>query len=132
MRTLAAKGGDVNAFPLTEVDYLLRLAESKLKLERNVPGARLALETAQERLKTVDEDALSPMQTMLDEALGSLRGVKLPDVSALAHKLVEMQQQVGALPVKIESSLPDAKNWTRQSTDLKVSDDPERLSLIHI
>ena len=126
VKIVAAKGGDVNAFPLTEVDYLLRLADSKLKLERNLPAARLALETAQERLKTVDENALAPIQAQIDEALGSLRGVKLPDFSALAHKVVEMQQHVSTLPVKIESSLPDAKNWAKPASEASASDDSAR------
>jgi uncharacterized protein HemX len=122
VKIVAAKGGDVNAFPLTEVDYLLRLADSKLKLERNLPAARLALETAQERLKTVDENALAPIQAQIDEALGSLRGVKLPDFSALAHKVVEMQQHVSTLPVKIESSLPDAKDWAKTASEASADD----------
>ncbi|MBL8251555.1 MAG: uroporphyrinogen-III C-methyltransferase [Candidatus Competibacter sp.] len=126
LRILAAKGGDINAFPLTEVDYLLRLADSKLKLERNIPAALLALETAQERLKAVDEPALAPIQTQIDETLGSLRGVKLPDFSALAHKLAEIQQRVSALPIKIDSSVPDARNWTKPATDPKLSDDATR------
>ena len=102
LKITAAKGGDVNAFPLTEVDYLLRLADHKLSLERNLPTARQALEVAQKRLKVVDEAALTAVQTMLTEALGSLRGVKLPDLSALAHKLIEMREQVATLPLKVE------------------------------
>lgn len=126
LQTAVTKGGDVNAFPLAEVDYLLRLADSKLKLERNIPAARLALDTAQSRLKAVDESGLAPLQTMLAEAIGSLRGVKLPDYSSLAHKLAEMQKQVDALPIKIDSGVPDIKNRVKPSDEAAISPDAER------
>ena len=127
LRTLAVKGGDVNAFPLAEVDYLLRLADSKLKLERNVPTARLALETAQQRLKAVDESAIAPVQTMLGEAIGSLRGAKLPDFSGLAHKVMEMGTQVAKLPIKINSAVPDIKDRVKPAANAVIS--PETAGL---
>ncbi|HRD65570.1 MAG TPA: uroporphyrinogen-III C-methyltransferase [Candidatus Competibacter sp.] len=126
LQTAVTKGGDVNAFPLAEVDYLLRLADTKLKLERNVPAARLALDTAQARLKAVDENALASVQTMLGEAIGSLRGVKLPDFSSLAHKLVDMQKQVGALPIKLDSGVPDIKDRVKPNADVAISADADR------
>ncbi len=126
VKTVAAKGGDVNAFPLAEVDFLLRLADSKLKLERNVASARLALDAAQQRLKTVNESSLASVQTMLTEAIASLRGVQLPDISALAHKVVEMEKEVGGLPVKIDSGVPDIKNRVKPSTQVTLSADGER------
>lgn len=126
LRTVAAKGGDVNAFPLAEVDYLLRLADTKLKLERNLPAARLALDTAQTRLKTVEEPALESIKTMLGEAIGSLRGVQLPDYSGLAHKLAEMQKQVDTLPVKINSQVSDIKNRVKPSDTPAIDQNTER------
>ena len=123
LKVVAAKGGDVNAFPLAEADYLLRLADTKLKLERNIPAVLLALDTAQERLKTVGESALAPVQTMLGEAIGSLRGVRLADFSGLAHKLVEMQQQVATLPVKIDSGIPNIKSQLKPSDNATVNSD---------
>ena len=125
-KTLVAKGGDVNAFPLAEVDYLLRLADTKLKLERNVPAARLALEVAQQRLKAVNESAMASVQTMLGEAIASLRGVKLPDLSALAHKVAEMQQKISSLPLRIVSGVPDIKNRVKPVATATVSADADR------
>ncbi|MFO1422238.1 MAG: uroporphyrinogen-III C-methyltransferase [Candidatus Competibacteraceae bacterium] len=126
IRTLVAKGGDVNAFPLAEVDYLLRLADAKLKLERNVAAARLALEVAQQRLKAVNENAMASVQTMLGEAIASLRGVKLPDLSALAHKVAEMQKAIGGLPLRITSGIPDIKNRVKPAANISISTDTER------
>jgi uroporphyrin-3 C-methyltransferase len=126
VKTVAAQGGDVNAFPLAEVDYLLRLADSKLKLERNVATARLALDAAQQRLKAVGEAGLAPVQTMLAEAIASLRGVQLPDITGLAHKLVEMEKEIGGLPLKIDSGVPDIRNRVKPATRVTLSDDAER------
>lgn len=126
VKTVAAQGGDLNAFPLAEVDYLLRLADAKLKLERNVPTARLALDVAQQRLKAVNERSLDAVQTMLAEAIASLRGVQLPDLVALAHKLAEMEKEVGGLPVKIDSGTPDVKNRVKPAATVAVSTDAQR------
>ncbi|MGB5062794.1 MAG: uroporphyrinogen-III C-methyltransferase [Candidatus Competibacter sp.] len=126
VKTVAAQGGDVNAFPLAEADFLLRLADAKLKLERNVPAARLALETAQKRLKAVNENGLAPLRTMLGEAIASLRGVKLPDFSGLAHKILELEKDADALPLKLNSGVPDIKNRVKPAAGVTVSDDANR------
>jgi uroporphyrin-3 C-methyltransferase len=126
LKIAVTKGGDINAFPLAEVDYLLRLADTKLRIEHNVPSALVALQTAQQRLKSVDESALAPIQTMIGEAIGHLSGVKLPEVSGLAHKLVEMEKQVKSLPIKINSEVPDIKNKIKPGTNVTISDDQEQ------
>ena len=96
------------------------------KLYTPLPCCLLYTATAQQRLKAVDESSLAPVQTMLGEVIGSLRGVQLPDFSGLAHKLVEMEKQVGALPVKIDSGVPDIKNRVKPTADVAVSEDAER------
>lgn len=126
VKLIASKGGDINAFPLAEVDYLLRLADTKLKLERNVDAARLALSAAQQQLQSVDEKGLAPVQTMLGEAIASLRGVRLPDITALAHKLVEMETQINGLPLRLNTDIPDIKERVKPATTVTLSDDAER------
>jgi uroporphyrin-III C-methyltransferase len=116
VKTVAAKGGDVNAFVLAEVEYLLRLADAKLKLERNLPTARLALDVAQQRLKAVNESAMAPVQAMLTEAIASLRGVQLPDLTALSHKILQMESEVADLPLRINSEVPDIRNRVKPTT----------------
>lgn len=126
VKTVAAKGGDINAFPLAEVDYLLRLADAKLKLERNLSTARLALDVAQQRLKAVNENAMTPVQTMIGEAIASLRGVQLPDLTALSHKVTEMDRQVEHLPLQITSGVPDIKNRIKPAITAAISTDANR------
>lgn len=126
VKTVAAKGGDINAFPLAEVDYLLRLADAKLKLERNLATARLALDAALQRLKAVGESAMAPVQTMIGEAIASLRGVQLPDITALSHKIVQMESEVASLPLQIKSGTPDIKNVVKPAANATVSADTDR------
>jgi uncharacterized protein HemX len=109
VRAVVARGGDVNALTLAEVEYLLRVADYKLKLQRDVRGAIEALTIAEQRLKMVDESAFLPVQRMLAENIASLRGVDLPDRSALAHKIIEMEQRVNSLPLRNQAQLAGLK-----------------------
>jgi uroporphyrin-3 C-methyltransferase len=126
VKTIAAKGADINAFPLAEADYLLRLADAKLKMERNVPAARLALDAAQQRLKTVKEAGLAPVQTMLGEAIASLRGVQLPDITAISHKLMAMETPIDSLPLQLDSGVPDIRERIKPATTVSLSADADR------
>lgn len=126
VKTIAAKGADINAFPLAEADYLLRLADAKLKMERNVPAARLALDAAQQRLKTVKEAGLAPVQTMLGEAIASLRGVQMPDITAISHKLMAMETPIDSLPLQLDSGVPDIRERIKPATTVSLSADADR------
>ncbi len=122
VKLIATKGGDVNAFLLAETTYLLRLADTKLSIEQDVASARKALIAARERLGAVNEKGLDQTQAMLDEAIASLRGVELPDISGLAHKLVEMNREIDSLPLKINTPVPDIKNRLKPASTINMSD----------
>ena len=63
---------------------------------------------------------------MLAEAIASLRGVQLPDIVGLAHKLADMEKDVGGLPIKIDSGVPDIKTRVKPATTVTMSADAER------
>lgn len=109
VRVLAARGGDVNALPLSEVEYLLRLAHHKLQFQQDVEAALNALKIANQRLETIGEEAFNPVQRMIRENIATLQGVDLPDRSALAHKIAEMAEQVNNLPIQIEKQMAHLK-----------------------
>lgn len=113
IRAVVARGGDVNALPLSEVEYLLRMADHKLKLQRDLAGAIESLQTAEQRLKGVDENAFLGVQRMIAENIASLKGVDLPDRSALAHKIVEMERRVDGLPLRNEAELAKLREKVR-------------------
>jgi uroporphyrin-3 C-methyltransferase len=109
VKIIAAQGGDINALVLSEIEYLLRMAQHKLNLQRDVAGAVEALTAANQRLQTIDENSFRGVQQMVEENITTLRGLDLPDRSALAHRIVEMQQRLNELPLQIDSQLADLK-----------------------
>lgn len=109
VKTIAAQGGDVNALILSEIEYLLRMAQHKLNLQRDVAGAIEALTAANQRLKNIDENSFRGVQQMVQENIATLRGLELPDRSALAHRIVEMEERLIELPLRIDSQLADLK-----------------------
>ncbi|MCK7577854.1 MAG: uroporphyrinogen-III C-methyltransferase [Chromatiales bacterium] len=128
VKTVASQGGDVNAFPLAEVDYLLRLADTKLKLgtqrSRRPPGAGLRPATAG---TPSTKFRLAPVQTMLGEAIASLRGVQLPDITGLCSQAGGNGKAGRQLcPLKIDSGVPDIKNRVKPTANVAVSADADR------
>lgn len=113
VKEVAARGGDVNALPLSEVEYLLRVADHKLKLQKDVTTALDALRIADRRLEAVAEPEFNRVQRMIKENIATLRGVDLPDISALAHKIFEMEQRVDGLPLRIDVKVTDLKEQVR-------------------
>ncbi|HAS50421.1 MAG TPA: hypothetical protein DCS21_01175, partial [Gammaproteobacteria bacterium] len=102
------------------------LAQSKLEMERNVEAARLALDAAQQRLRTVREAGLTQVQTMLNETIASLRGVQLPDITALSHKLLAMEKRIGGLPLRLDSGVPNIRDRVKPATTVNMSADTDR------
>jgi uroporphyrin-3 C-methyltransferase len=68
-----------------------------------------ALTAANQRFKTVDENSFRGVQEMVQENIATLRGQDLPDHSALAHRIVEMEERLAGLPLSIDSQLADLK-----------------------
>lgn len=102
VRQAVASGGDRNAWTLSEVDYLLQIANNKLRLEKNVHGAIEALQLAELKLGSLNELAFEPIVGMIKEDLASLRGVERLDRADLAHRIAAMAKQVDALPIRNE------------------------------
>ncbi len=118
VKAVAAKGGDVNALPLSEVEYLLRMADHKLDLQRDVAGAIDALQVANRRLRTLDESEFSGIQQMIRENIASLRGVELPDRSALAHKIAEMEERIDGLPLQVDVQVAELKEKVKPNFEV--------------
>ena len=57
----------------SEVEYLLRLANQRLQLERDVEGAAALLRTADARLEEANNPALVPVRRAIAEELAALK-----------------------------------------------------------
>jgi len=78
-------------------------------LQQDVAGAIAALTEANQRLGAVDEEIFSGVQQMIRENIASLKGVDLPDRSALAQKIIEMESRLNSLPLRNEGQIAELK-----------------------
>ncbi len=80
-----------------EVEYLLRTANRRLRLEGDVTAALSALESADARLRDTGDPMWDGVREALASELMALRGVKTVDLAGLAHRISGMSQQVADL-----------------------------------
>ena len=104
-----SSGGDTHALPLSEVLYLLRMAQHKLHLQKDVAGARQALQLAQERLGVLNEPGFEAVGIMIRENLATLDGVSMPDYSRLAEGIHGMTGKIAELPMRDLAGLASLK-----------------------
>ncbi|ERL51230.1 hypothetical protein BJB45_15115 [Halomonas huangheensis] len=110
-----------------EAAYLLRLANQRLQLERDVEGAAALLRTADNRLREADNPALVPVRRAIAEELAALQGVPRVDRTGLYLALNAEQEQIAALPLA-----QDIKEFTADTTIAEAPSGPwqEQLSKI--
>lgn len=87
------------AWVRAEALYLLELAERRLKLERDVQTAIVAMESADARLATLDDPALREVRTKLALELAALRAVPVPDIADVLARIGRLEDAVPGLPV---------------------------------
>lgn len=94
-----------------EAAYLLRLANQRLQLERDVGGAAALLQTADKRLEEADNPALTPVRREIASELAELKSVPRVDSTGLYLELNALQERISALPLNqdIEEIVADAK-----------------------
>lgn len=82
-----------------EAAYLLRLANQRLQLERDVEGSAALLRTADARLKEADNPALMPVRREIASELAALRSVPDIDRTGLYLSLNALQEQIAGRPL---------------------------------
>ncbi|MEQ5855349.1 uroporphyrinogen-III C-methyltransferase [Halomonas sp. EF61] len=82
-----------------EAAYLLRLANQRLQLERDVEGAAALLRTADARLEEANNPALVPVRRAIAEELAALQTVPKVDRTGLYLALNAQQEQIAGLPL---------------------------------
>ncbi|MCE8005004.1 uroporphyrinogen-III C-methyltransferase [Billgrantia ethanolica] len=85
-----------------EAAYLLRLANQRLQLERDVEGAAALLRTADARLNEADNPALLSVRRAIAAELSVLDGVPRVDRTGLYLALNAQQQRLAQLPLSRE------------------------------
>ncbi|NIC05142.1 uroporphyrinogen-III C-methyltransferase [Billgrantia bachuensis] len=85
-----------------EAAYLLRLANQRLQLERDVEGAKALLRTADARLNEADNPALLSVRRAIASELSILDGVPEVDRTGLYLALNAQQDRLSQLPLSRE------------------------------
>ena len=85
---------------LAEVDYLLRLANRRLQVARDIKGAMAALSSASERLYDLGDLTLFPVRQQLSQDIAKLKSIKEADVNGVAMALDQMSHYINDLPFK--------------------------------
>ncbi|REC93640.1 uroporphyrinogen-III C-methyltransferase [Kushneria indalinina] len=86
-----------------EIEYLLRMANQRLQLERDISGAQSLLETADQRLQQIDNPAQLPVRRAIASELSRLESLPNVDQNGLFLTLSAMANQVEELPLSQES-----------------------------
>ncbi|MCK0744599.1 uroporphyrinogen-III C-methyltransferase [Chromohalobacter nigrandesensis] len=100
-----------------EAEYLLRLANQRLQLERDVKGAKALLQAADERLADADNPALIPVRRAIQSELAALDSVPTVDRTGLYLALMAQQEQLAGLPLKQDVEEMAAQNGDDSSLE---------------
>tara|TARA_R110002094_G_scaffold95698_3_gene96602 strand:- start:7 stop:1305 length:1299 start_codon:yes stop_codon:yes gene_type:complete len=95
---------------LAEVEYLLRLANQRILMERTASGALSLLQGADQILKETDDVSIYPVRKALAQDMVALEAVPSVDIEGIFLKLTAINGQVDnlrLLPITDKHQLPD-------------------------
>ncbi|OIQ24392.1 uroporphyrinogen-III C-methyltransferase [uncultured Vibrio sp.] len=102
------KGRRPNDWLLAEADYLVKLAGRKLFLEQDVLSATQLIESADQRIASLNDPSLVPLRKAMANDITQLKTVPIIDRDGLVLRLTALQQQVDTLPLA-NAILPEAQ-----------------------
>ncbi|MGF1698597.1 uroporphyrinogen-III C-methyltransferase [Vibrio lamellibrachiae] len=102
------KGRRPNDWLLAEADYLVKLAGRKLFLEQDVVSATKLMESADQRIASLNDPSLVPLRKAMANDITHLKSVPIIDRDGLVLRLTALQQQVNSLPLA-NAILPEAQ-----------------------
>lgn len=92
-----AKGKEPLYWKVSEVEYLLSVANHRLMLEKDVQTAQTALQDADKRLSAIGDPGLIPIRNTVASEIGLLKQVSLPDIAGMAAKLTTVAENIEKL-----------------------------------
>lgn len=92
---------------LAEVEYLLRLANMRARLERDADGATELLAAADEVFARLDDFAFHEVRASLAEETASLRAFEGADVAGVFLRLEAAKGLIGQLPLRLPEYADD-------------------------
>jgi uroporphyrin-3 C-methyltransferase len=91
--------GPQRAWSRAEALFLMEIAQRSLVLDRDVPTAIAALESADSRLAAVRDPALTAVRQQLATDLQALRTTRVPDRTGLLTRLAAAEVEAAQLPI---------------------------------
>ena len=92
--------GPQRAWSRAEALYLMEIAQRSLSLHRDVATAIVALQSADSRLSSLHEPAVTSTRQQLAREIQALRSVDLPDITGIVARLGSAEEQAGRAPIK--------------------------------
>ena len=89
---------DQRGWVLAEAEYLMNMANSRLRLLRDVKSAIEALKGADQRIASLADPALFPVQEALAEEISNLQTIGIMDSNSVALKLINLGKLVRKMP----------------------------------
>lgn len=119
-------GRDRRGWAEAEVEHLLRLANQRLQLARDVKSAIGALTTADQRLAAIGEPAYTPVREMIANEIQALRARVDVDLEGMALRLSSLAKSVDSLPLAAtpQAPSPQASNQAPTSAAPQTGDKP--------
>jgi uroporphyrin-3 C-methyltransferase len=86
---------------IAEVDYLIRIANQRLRLMRDYNGAIAALQSADHRLHELADPSLMPVREILADDIQTLKDFERPDLIGIALRLDRLISHLRPLPLDV-------------------------------
>lgn len=106
---------------LAEADYLVKLAGRKLFLEHDVVTATKLMESADQRIATLNDPSLVPLRKVMAKDITTLRSLPLLDKDGLVLRIISLQNQVDSLPLA-NAILPKAEKIEKKEVSTNLQD----------
>ena len=114
-----------NDWLIAEAEYLVRLANHRLLLEKDISTASVALKAADARLAEVADPALLSIRKILLNDLNSLSNIPTIDLAGLSVTLSSLSNNIPNLPLSTPSPVtheinkPEKITSSNEATDIK-------------
>jgi uroporphyrin-3 C-methyltransferase len=115
------QGRRPNDWLLAEADYLIKLASRKLILEKDVNTAIALMESADQRVATLNDPTLLSLRQFINDDLTALKSTPVFDKDGLALKLMSLQKQVDSLPLA-NAIIPEQEQSIEQQVSTDIAD----------
>lgn len=89
---------DQRGWVLAEAEYLMNMANARLRLLRDVSSAIEALKGADQRIASLADPSLFPVQEALADEISNLQAMGIMDSNSVALKLINLAKLVRKMP----------------------------------